>query len=79
MRHLLIGYTTKDGGKEFTSVKGYDLPLDTPVPSHAKIRKDCIDWANSNGEDFKYFQINFMQFVNESDYQSFMEVKQEQK
>jgi hypothetical protein len=74
MRFLLVGYTAKDGAKEFTSVRGYKLNLDNPIPSHSVIRNDCLSWANSDGESFSYMQINFMQFVGEEDYNSFMEL-----
>lgn len=70
-RYLLVGYTTKCGSKEFTTVKGYFMPKGSAVPSYAEIRKDCLDWVNKDGESFDYCQINFMQFVEEIDYNSF--------
>jgi hypothetical protein len=48
-RHLIVGYTTKDGAREFTTVKGYTLPEGSACPSYLDIRKDCLEWANSDG------------------------------
>lgn len=73
-RHLIVGYTTKDGGREFTTVKGYILSEGSACPSYLDIRKDCLEWANSDGESFNYCQINFMQFVDKVDYNSFFDI-----
>lgn len=70
-RFLIISYATKDGIKEFYSIKGYILEDGEPMPSHGKIRKDCLNWANQEGDDFKCFMINQMLFVDEQDYNSF--------
>ena len=74
-RYLIVGYTTKDGAREFTSVKGYVIHAELACPSYPDIRKDSLDWANRDGEKFDYFQINFMQFVGEFDYKSFFGIK----
>lgn len=75
MRFLVIGYVAKEGGREFSSVKGYKLTLDDPVPSYHEIRRSCLEWANSDGDNFAYFSITFMQFMSEIDYNSFMAIE----
>lgn len=74
-RYLVIGYEVKDGPKEFTSIRGYALKIGEHIPTHKKIRRDCLDWANKYGDSFSYFKINFMQFMGEDDYNSFMEIE----
>ena len=70
-RYLIIGYTAKGGSKEYASIKGYKLDRGQSVPSHDKIRSDCLKWVNNEGDNFNFFRINFMQFVDEADYKSF--------
>ena len=72
-RYLIVGYTAKNGNKEFTSVKGYKCDSGEPIPSYAKIRTDCLHWANVNGGNFKFFKMEFMQFVGEDDFNSFFD------
>lgn len=70
IRYLVIGFTAKGGPSEFTSIYGYILDDGEPCPAHVKIRKDCLSHANSDGANFTYFQINFMNFMTEGDYKS---------
>lgn len=72
MKCLVIGFTAKDGNSEFTSIKGYKLKDHELVPPHTKVRADCLLWANNEGGNFSYLQINFMNVFNEKDYNSFM-------
>ncbi|AUR89801.1 hypothetical protein NVP1132O_65 [Vibrio phage 1.132.O._10N.222.49.F8] len=74
MRYVVFGYTTKSGPKEFTSAIGYDLHDGEPIPSHSKVREKALCFANKYGYQFEYFQINFIKFLNESDFKSFMEI-----
>ena len=74
MRYLIVGYTAKGGNAEFSSVRGYELKGSTPIPSYEEIRNGCLERANKGGYNFNFFSINFMQFVDEVDYNSFMEV-----
>lgn len=73
-RYIAIGFTAKDGGREFTSIKGYTLKNGEPIPSYVDIRKNCLEWANRDGDSFTYCQVNFMQFFDEHDYNSFMDI-----
>ena len=70
-RYLLVGYMAKEGNRESTAVKGYIIPENSACKSYLEITKDCLDWANKDGDYFSYCQINFMQFVEEIDYNSF--------
>ena len=74
MRFLVIGYTAKGGVREFSSTQGYKLTGNTTVPSYTEIRKGCLEWANKEGDNFDFFSIKFMNFLEEADYNSFMEV-----
>ncbi len=74
MRYVVIGYSCKGGAKEFTSVKGYILDATESMPCHEKIRRDCLGWANRDGDDFVFFQINFITFLEKRDYNSFIGV-----
>lgn len=72
MRCFVIGYTAKGRAKEFTSVKGYQLPIDERLPSYKWIKNDCLAWANAEGGNFNYLQINFITEMAKGDYESFM-------
>ena len=72
-RYLVVGYTAKDGGMEFTSVQGYVLACDEACPCHCKIRSDCLSFANRDGHSFLFLQINFM---SEADYNAFFCVEE---
>jgi len=74
-RFLIVGYTAKGRGMEFSSIKGYKLKPEKAIPPHETMREDCLGWANRDDDIFSYFQINFMNFVDESDYNSFMGLK----
>ena len=76
-RYLVVGYTAKDGGMEFTSVQGYVLACDEACPCHWKIRSDCLSFANRDGHSFLFLQINFMAFMSEADYNAFFCVEEE--
>lgn len=75
-RYLVVGYTAKDGIKEFSSVQGYVIGCDSTCPSHAKIRSDCLEFANRDGHSFAYLQVNFMTFMSEADYNAFFCVEE---
>ncbi|MGL4752827.1 MAG: hypothetical protein ACRCXB_10530 [Aeromonadaceae bacterium] len=69
-RYLVIGFTAKGGPSEFTSIKGYVLDDGDACPSYESIRKDSLMHANSDGGNFSFFQMNFMNFMSEADYKS---------
>tara|TARA_R110002020_G_C15943857_1_gene744938 strand:- start:57 stop:287 length:231 start_codon:yes stop_codon:yes gene_type:complete len=71
-RCIAIGFTAKDGVREFASVKGYKMTEGEAIPSYVDIRKHCLEWSNRDGDQFEYCQINFMQFLDEVDYDSLM-------
>lgn len=74
MRHVIIGYIAKEANKEFSSLKGYILADGRPLPSYRRIREEILDFANEDGGNFSHVQINFINFVSEADYNSFMGV-----
>lgn len=73
-RYLVVGYTAKDGVKEFSSVQGYVIGCDSVCPSHDRIRSDCLAFANKDGHSFAYLQVNFMTFMSEGDYNAYFRV-----
>lgn len=73
MKCFVIGYTAKSGTSEFSSCHGFKLQ-DTPLKPMSEIRKSCLRWANAEGGNYKYIQINFITQLDEEDYDSFMEV-----
>lgn len=74
-RFLLIGYIAKDGRKELSSLHGWKLTGEQPIPSFSMMRASCLEWANQDGGTFDYFSIQWMKFVeNEADYNSLLEL-----
>ena len=70
-RYLVVGYTAKDGVKEFSSVQGHVIGCDSTCPGYEKLRSDCPEFANRGGNSFAYLQINFMTFMCEEDYNAY--------
>lgn len=73
MKCFAIGYTAKGGVSEFSACYGLKL-RDKPLPSMGEIRESCLRWANAEGGNYNYIQINFITQLDEEDYDSFMEV-----
>ncbi len=74
MKCFLIGYTANDGASEFSSIHGRKVKDNDVLAPLSEIRSECLKWANRDGGNFNYLQINFITQLDESDYDSFMEV-----
>lgn len=77
MRYLIVGYTAQGFGKEWTGNNGFIIYEGAPIPSWEEMKKSSLDWVKENiGEGFETFKINFMQFLDKADFNSFMQVEE---
>ena len=76
MRYLVIGYTAKKGAIECSDLLHLTIGETRNIPPYKSIEKECLNRVKEKyGFDAELFRINFMQFMEKGDFESFIGVK----